>query len=231
MARCRVLCALLSVLRAPRASPRRRPRPRPRRAAAWRKPVDGDLVRAVRPAAVALRRGPSRRRLPRAARAPRYGPPGRARSRSRARSRGAVHVVVAHAGGLRTSYSFLAAASVRRGDAVARRRGARHERRNAAPTTTGRCSTSACGRATSTSIRCCCSAPSTWPASCTWPRPRRRSATRSPRNDEDCSPGSATSARASSMPPAGRRRGGRSRSRRRRDHGRTHPGAPTSRSR
>ena len=42
---------------------------------------------------------------------------------------GALHVVVAHAGGLRTSYSFLASVAVRRGQRVGRGRRRRHRRR------------------------------------------------------------------------------------------------------
>ena len=93
---------------------------------------------------------------------------------------GTLHVTIAHAGDLRTSYSFLSSVG-----------GARSGNRwpgatwsaspvASAPTTTAACSTSVCASATGTSTRCCCSAPPTSPRSCAWcpraplPRPRGR---------------------------------------------------------
>ena len=87
---------------------------------------------------------------------------------------GTLHVTVAHAGGLRTSYSFLADVSVRAGSGGRRAAtslgttggaGADHDG------TTGLSSTSGCGSATATSIRCSSSARATSPSSCTSSRP------------------------------------------------------------
>jgi hypothetical protein len=86
-------------------------------AAGWHKPVDGDLVRAFDPPQSHYGAG----HLGADFRTP-SGTPVRAAGPGEVTFAGsiagAVHVVVAHAGRLRTSYSYLTAASVRRGDAV-----------------------------------------------------------------------------------------------------------------
>ena len=107
-----------------RAPPARRP------SGGWVRPVPGAVVRPFDPPAVAFRRRPSRRR-PRSDRpARRLSRPGRVSCRSPAPLPGRRHVVIAHAGNLRTSYSFLASVAVRRGETVARGRRRRHDRRH-----------------------------------------------------------------------------------------------------
>ena len=97
--------------------------------ASWIRPVDGAVVRAFDPPRSRFGAGHLGVDL-----AAQRGTPVRAagpgsRRRSPGRVAGALHVVVAHAGDLRTSYSFLASISVRRGQVGRGRRRRRHDRR------------------------------------------------------------------------------------------------------
>ena len=222
MARCRVLCvcclccALIGVAASavPAAA---------ETAAVWHKPVDGDLVRAFDPPQShygAGHLGVDFRTPP--------GTPVRAAGPGEVTFAGsiagAVHVVVAHAGGLRTSYSYLTAASVRRGDAV---------RAGDVLGTSGGTGVNHDGQVLHFGLR----------SGDEYLDPMLLfgavdlAARRAPRPDRGAvrvlgRPGTTGTARRAPRLRRGRRgcrrgrrrRGGRSRSRRRRDHGRTHPG-------
>ena len=85
---------------------------------------------------------------------------------------GALHVVVAHDGGIRTSYSFLASVDVRVGEHGRARPGRRARRRRRRGSRRAASCTSACAWASATSTRCSCSARATSPRSCASSPPR-----------------------------------------------------------
>jgi hypothetical protein len=120
VARCRYLCSFVCVCALVGASAGAAwgvPDPPDGRDAAWRRPVAGGVARAFEPPR--SRYGPGHLGVDfLAAPGTPVGAAGPGEVSFAGTVGGSLHVVVAHAGGLRTSYSFLAGVAVRRGQTV-----------------------------------------------------------------------------------------------------------------